>query len=114
MCQTTNYFNCSDWKRLCRQGKNDYQIIVFGGVEDIVGIGENACYQHFVLFSTMFLKGIFLKGIKVVRALQRVLCLPINVHFNIFFFFHFFSFILFLTFSSFLFGKFYDWNLATY
>ena len=31
-------------------------------VENIVGKGENAGYQHFLLFPTMFSKGFFLKS----------------------------------------------------
>ena len=37
---------------------------IFGRVENIVGKGENAGYQHFLLFPTMFSKGFILKVIK--------------------------------------------------
>ena len=35
----------------------------FGRIENMVGKGENAGYQHFLLFSTMFLKALFLRVI---------------------------------------------------
>ena len=35
-------------------------ISLFDWVENIVGKGENADYQHFLLFPTMFSKGLFL------------------------------------------------------
>ena len=35
-------------------------VSVLVGVENIVGKGENAGYQHFLLFLTMFSKGFFL------------------------------------------------------
>ena len=37
-------------------------ISVFDGVENIVGKGENAGYQHFLLFLQCFKKGYFLEG----------------------------------------------------
>ena len=37
---------------------------VLGRVENIVGKGENAGYQHLLLFPTWFSKGFFLKVIK--------------------------------------------------
>ena len=39
-------------------------IFVFDRVENIVGKGENAGYQHFLLFPTMFSKGFFLGVVK--------------------------------------------------
>ena len=38
---------------------------VLGRIENIVGKGENAGYQHFSPFPTMFTKGFFLKDIKI-------------------------------------------------
>ena len=35
---------------------------VFGRVENIVGKGENADYQHFLLFQKCFQKSFFSKG----------------------------------------------------
>ena len=35
---------------------------VFGRVENIVGRGENAGYQYFFLFPTMFFKKLFTRG----------------------------------------------------
>ena len=35
--------------------------LVFGRVENIVEIGENAGYQHFLLFPQGFLKGVFVE-----------------------------------------------------
>ena len=37
---------------------------VSGWVENIVGKGGNAGYQHFLLFSTMFSKAFFSSGVK--------------------------------------------------
>ena len=37
---------------------------VLGRVESIVGKGENAGFQHFLLFPQMFSKGLFLRVIK--------------------------------------------------
>ena len=37
----------------------------FGGVKNIVGKGENACYQHFLLFPLCFQKLCFLDALKV-------------------------------------------------
>ena len=39
-------------------------IFVFDRIENIVGKGENADYQHFLLFPQCFLKGFLLKVIK--------------------------------------------------
>ena len=36
----------------------------FGRVENIVGKGENAGYQHFLLFPTMFSKGQFFRVVE--------------------------------------------------
>ena len=36
-------------------------ISVFDGVESTVGKGENAGYQHFVLFPTVFFKDVFFR-----------------------------------------------------
>ena len=40
-------------------------IPVFDRVENIVGKGENAGYQHFLLFPTMFSKGFLYRVIKI-------------------------------------------------
>ena len=42
---------------------------VFGSVRNIIGKGENVCYQHFILFPQWFQKGFFLQ---VVKALDGV------------------------------------------
>ena len=42
---------------------NKTDISVFDKIENIVGKGENAGYQHF-LFPSMFSKGLFLRGVK--------------------------------------------------
>ena len=39
-------------------------IYVFGMIENILGKGENACYQHFLLFPTKFSKRGFLRVVK--------------------------------------------------
>ena len=36
----------------------------FGRIENIVGRGENAGYEHFLLFPTMFSKAFFLSVVK--------------------------------------------------
>ena len=38
--------------------------IVFGRVKNIVGKGENACYQHFLLYPQYFQKLSFLEVLK--------------------------------------------------
>ena len=38
--------------------------VVFHSIENIVGKEENAGYQHFLLFPTMFSKGFFLQCVK--------------------------------------------------
>ena len=47
-------------------------IFVFDRVENIVGKGENAGYQHFLLFLQCFQKGFYLGSLKVVIAWKRV------------------------------------------
>ena len=39
-------------------------ISLFNRVENIVGKGENAGYQHFLLFPQCFLRGLFLRVVK--------------------------------------------------
>ena len=46
--------------------------IVLGRVENIVGKGENAGYQHFLLFPQCFQKASFLGSLKVGIVLQKV------------------------------------------
>ena len=36
-------------------------VFIFDEIENIVGKGENAGYQHFLLFPTMFSKAFFLR-----------------------------------------------------
>ena len=48
--------------------------IVLGRVEKIVGKGENAGYQHFLLFQQYFLKASFSRSLKVTIVWQRVNC----------------------------------------
>ena len=38
------------------------QTLVWGRVENIVGKGENACFQHFLLFPSCFQKAFFSQG----------------------------------------------------
>ena len=52
--------------------------IVLHRVENIVGEGENAWYQHFSPFSTMFTKGFFLQDVKSHHVLYRIDPLPNN------------------------------------
>ena len=50
---------------ICRQKINVAQMMisVFDRIEKIVGKGENACCQHFLLFPQHFQKGMLLVGI---------------------------------------------------
>ena len=54
-------------ERICRQQNNVNQILKFdmGRVENIVGKGENAGYQHFLLFPQCFQKASFSGSLKV-------------------------------------------------
>ena len=47
-------------------------IYAFDRVENNVGEGENACYQHFLLFPLMFSKSSFSESLKVLIVWQRV------------------------------------------
>ena len=51
-------------------------ISLFDRVENIVGKGENAAYQHFLLFSQCFPKPSFLGSLKVVILCKRVNFVP--------------------------------------
>ena len=46
-------------------------IFVFDRVENIVGKGENAGYQHFLLFSQIFSKGLFPRVVKSHDCVER-------------------------------------------
>ena len=57
-----------DWSKLkaFADDKCDKKLkIVLGRVENIVGKGENACYQHFLLFPQCFQKAYFSRSFKV-------------------------------------------------
>ena len=61
--------NILDWSKLKAFADDKIKVIeslkfVLWRVENIVGKGENAGYQHFLLFPTMFSKGFFLRGVK--------------------------------------------------
>ena len=58
---TAKNLDLSKLKAFADDNLNVYQKLKFalGRVENIVGKGENAGYQHFLLFSTMFSKGFF-------------------------------------------------------
>ena len=63
-----------DWSSLKAFADNKINVTqkfeyVYWKVENIVGKGENAGYQHFILFTTMFWKGFFLR---VVKSWDRV------------------------------------------
>ena len=45
--------------------------LVFDTVETIVGKGENAGNQHFLLFPTMFSKGFFLRVVKRLNCVVK-------------------------------------------
>ena len=58
-----------DWSKLIAFADNKTNVteklkFVLGRVENIVGKGENAGYQHLLPFSTMFSNGFFLKVVK--------------------------------------------------
>ena len=52
----TKFLTASNWKHLQTTNLNVAKISVFDGVENIVGKGENAGYQHFLLFPLCFQK----------------------------------------------------------
>ena len=62
----TNFQTGPNWKHFADEKINSSKKLTFmlGRVENIVGKGENAGYQHFLLFHTMFSKGFFLKVIE--------------------------------------------------
>ena len=51
----------ADDKLKCENQKLKFDM---GRVENIVGKGENGGYQHFLLFPTMFSKGLFFRVVK--------------------------------------------------
>ena len=58
-----------DWSNLKELADDNINMIinlkfVLGRVENTVGKGENAGYQHFLLFPTMFSKGFYLRVLK--------------------------------------------------
>ena len=57
----------SKFKEFADNNSNVNQIVKFalGRVENIVGKGENADYQHFLLFSQCFEKATSLRSLKV-------------------------------------------------
>ena len=52
---------------------------VIGNVENIVGKGENAGYQHFLLFPQCFQKASFSKSLKVGIVWESFIPLPYNL-----------------------------------
>ena len=60
-----NFFKWTKLKALADDKLNVAKIMisVFSWVENIEGKGENAGYKHFLLFTTMFSKGFFLRVI---------------------------------------------------
>ena len=66
--------NCSKLKAFADDKINMTEKLKFvlGRVENIVGKGENAGYQHFLLFSQCFLKVSYSGSLKVVIVWERV------------------------------------------
>ena len=56
-------FDCSKFKACADDLKNVTQNFVSGRVENILGKGENAGYQHFFLFSKCFQKTSFSRAV---------------------------------------------------
>ena len=67
----------SDWSKLKAFADDKINVteklkFVFGQVENIVGKGENAGYQHFLLFPQCFQKSSFPRSVKVGLLWERV------------------------------------------
>ena len=54
--QTTNFQTGPKWKELADRKINATEKFILGKVENSVGKGENAGYQHFLLFLQCFQK----------------------------------------------------------
>ena len=61
-----NFLDCTNFKASANEKLNVAKIVidVFDRVENIVGKGENAGYQHFLLFPQCFQKGFLLMFVK--------------------------------------------------
>ena len=55
------------------QNVSRIMVSVLGRVENIVGKGENAGYQHFLLFSTMFSKVFFTRVVDKVSCTRTII-----------------------------------------
>ena len=55
---------------------------VLGRVENVVGKGENAVHQHFILFPQCFRKASYIGSLKVIIVYKRFNSLPHNRDFN--------------------------------
>ena len=72
--------NILDWSRFKALADDKINItkqvkFVFERVESIVGKGENAGYQHFLLFPQFLQKGLFLKVVKSQGLCGKGFCL---------------------------------------
>ena len=65
-------FRLVQTESICRQRMTETIKFVLGRVEDIVGKGENAGYQHFLLFPQCFQKASFSGSSKVGIVWKRV------------------------------------------
>ena len=66
-----------DWSKLKAFADDKINVtekmkFVFGRVENIVGKGENAGYQHFHLFPQCFQEDLFSRSLKVVIVCERL------------------------------------------
>ena len=75
-----------DWSKLEALADNNLKVVkrifVLDRVENIVGKGENAGYQHFLLFYQCFQKPSCPSLLKVEIMWERVNPLPNNINFN--------------------------------
>ena len=80
LCILTSYQTTKIWtgriESICRRKKNVIEKLKFvlERVENIVGKRENAVYQHFLLFPTMFSKGFFFKVFKSRDYVEKNKC----------------------------------------
>ena len=72
--QTTKFYTCPNWKAFADDNLNVIQKSKFalGPVKSIMGKGENAGYQHFLLFQQCFQKASYIGSLKVRIEWKRV------------------------------------------
>ena len=72
----TNRWTCSHWKHMYIYADHKLNVttnsFLFGFVENIVGKGENGCYQHFLVFLQCFWKASSSDSLKLRIMSERV------------------------------------------